>query len=330
MPDTPSKPNRFWLFAPFVAVIVAFAAWSGWWFYSKNQVLAALDAMAAGGKGYSLSFKSRTIGGFPFRYEIMLEEPHLAEPSGWGLAAPRLDVVAGAFDPTHAVIVAPQGVTVSRPKKGAVAVTGEVLRASVGGLNKRPRFDIEARGFTVTPAAGGQPMPFSAGEAFEAHLRPEGGDTSRLYFGLTNATPTAGTLMARASDGPSSMRLEATISSASALRGRDWPSILRAWSAAGGEMKVVRSEAQVGKAFLSADNSALSVDADGRLRGKLDLRLKEGPSAVLALGGAGVLPEDTAAVGAGLAPQEAHFSLKFKNGETVVGPVPIGRAPQLF
>ena len=48
MPDdaAPRKANRIWLFVPFVVVAVAFAAWSGWWFYSKDRVLAAFDELA--------------------------------------------------------------------------------------------------------------------------------------------------------------------------------------------------------------------------------------------------------------------------------------------
>jgi hypothetical protein len=51
---------------------------------------------------------------------------------------------------------------------------------------------------------------------------------------------------------------------------------------------------------------------------------------MMAMGAAGVLPPDTAAVGAELAPREAKVTLRFTGGETQVGPLPIGRAPKLY
>jgi hypothetical protein len=328
--DAPRKPRRAWLIAPFVLVLIGFAALSAWWFYMRGQIESGLDQLAQGGKGYAVAFHSRSIGGYPFRFEVTLDQPRLSEPSGWGLAAPRLDLVSSVFDPNHAVVVAPKGVVLSRPGKGSVAIDGPVLRASAGGLTSRPRFDIEARGVTIRPVDGGQPMPFASADVFELHLRPEAGDTDRLFFGLQGAMPTPGGLMTRVTDGKSNLQLEAVLSQAHALTGRDWPSLLRNWQAAGGEMKVTRSQAQVGQAVLSADGSTLGLDTEGRLHGKLDLRLQDGPSAMMALGAAGVLPPETAAVGAGLAPRQAKFALRFRDGQTLVGPLPIGKAPRLY
>jgi hypothetical protein len=330
-PDAPGKPRRFWLFLPFVLVGLLVVAICLWWVYLDHQLEASLDRMAAGQGRVHASNSARRIEGFPFRLELMLDDPNFSEPSGWGLAAPRLEAVASVFDPTHAVILAPRGVVLSRPGKGAVAIEGRVLRASLGGFGGgRPRFDVEAKAIAIQPRPGAIPMPFSAVDGFEVHLRPESGDQDRLFLALEGATPTPGTPMSRAADGKTSLQLEATVSQAHALRGGDWPAILRSWQAAGGVFKVVKSQATVGRAVLSADDSALGLEPDGRLHGKLDLRLKEGPEAMMALGAAGVLPPDTAAVGAGLAPRQAHVALKFRAGETMVGPISIGKAPRLY
>ena len=331
MPDParPRKRSRFWLFAPYVLVLIAFAAWSAYWFYAKDRILAELDAAKASG-AYSISFSGRRVEGYPFRFYVTLEQPKIAERSGWGLAAPRLELEAGAWDPGHAVIVAPKGVVLSRPDKGPVAIDGTVLRASYGGLSKRPRFSIEGKNLTLHAAEGGRPMPFAAMDAFELHLRPEAGDVDRLFLGLTGATASPGEPMAKVTDGKSDLKLEATLSKAGALQGRDWPTLLQTWASNGGEMTVVRAEAHVGGATLSSENSVLGLDREGRLHGKLALKLQEGPSAMMALGAAGVLPQDTAETGAGLAPKQAKVTLRFTGGETQVGPLPIGRAPKLY
>src|SRR5436190_9945576 len=173
-------------------------------------------------------------------------------------------------------------------------------------------------------------MPFASADLFEIHLRPEAGDIDHLFVQVQGALPTPGSPMSRLTDGKSNLQLEATLMQAHALKGRDWPGLLRNWQAAGGEMRIVRSQASVGQAMLSADGSAIGLDAQGRLHGKLDLRLTNGPSAMLALGAAGVLPPETAATGAGLAPREAKFTLRFRDGETMAGPIPIGKAPRPY
>ena len=98
----------------YIATLILFVAliggWSWFWHFAAGkaeETAAGWRAReAAAGRVYECG--SQTIGGYPFRYEIAMEEPRLAEPSGWGLAAPRLDIVASALDPSHAVIVAPQ------------------------------------------------------------------------------------------------------------------------------------------------------------------------------------------------------------------------------
>jgi len=137
-------------------------------------------------------------------------------------------------------------------------------------------------------------------------------------------------MMARLTDSKSNLKLEAELSHASALKGATWPDLVRSWSAAGGEMTVLRAEAQVAKALLTVEKSGLAVEADGRLRGKLKLRLSEGSDGILALGATGVLPQETAAVGSGLAPDNAAITLRFENGLTQVGPLPIGKAPRVY
>src|SRR5436190_9071746 len=189
-PDAPRKPRRAWLIAPFVLVLLAFAVLTGWWFYMRGQIEAGLDRLAVGGRGYIARYQGRHVGGYPFRFELTLDQPTVSEPSGWGLAAPTIEVVASVFDPGHAVAIAPKGVVLSRPGKGTVAIDGQVLRASAGGFNKRPRFDIEARGITIRTLPESEPMPFASADLFEIHLRPEAGDIDHLFVLLPGPLPT--------------------------------------------------------------------------------------------------------------------------------------------
>lgn len=329
-PEAPRKPRRRWVLLPYVLVLLLAAAWSVNWFITKDRILKTLEAAKAPANGHQLAFKSASLSGFPFRYNLVLTDPGFSETSGWGVSAPKLEVEASAFNPRHLVAVAPQGLTLTRPEKGAVQITGEALRASVAGLPSRPRISIEGVKVRIAPLAGGKPLPFAALDKFELHVRPEDGDKGRVYLALTNAAPAPDSLLARAADGLAAVKLQAVVSSLSQMHGADLPQLLRRWTAAGGELTLVGAEAQVGKAVLSAKESSLALDADGRLRGKLDLSLRQGSAGMLALGATGVLPEETAAVGAGLAGESAHVVLHFKEGRTLIGPLPIGRAPKVY
>lgn len=332
MPDAPArrKPRRLWLFAPYVLVLLLFAGWSAYWFYARNQVVRSLEAAAQPGRGYTFAYGARHVGGYPFRFEITLDQPRVTEATGWGLSAPSLEFVASSFNPTHVVVVAPQGVTLTRPGKGAVDISGKVLRASFNTRSERPRLSVEGRDLVISAQTGATPMPYAALDSFQLHIRPEPDGQSRFFFGLGGALPTPNTLMARVTDGKTDLRIEALLSKSAALQGHSWSQVLQSWRQAGGDMRLVRAEAQVGKAVVSAADSRLAVDADGRLQGRLDLRLRQGSAGMMALGATGVLPPETAAVGAGLAGEQAHIVLHFRNGEVMVGPLPIGHAPKLY
>lgn len=337
MPDAvpPRKPRYRWLVIPYLLVFLLAIAWCVAWFYGRSRVEAAMDAAQEAdlARGYTLTWGSRLVGGFPFRYEVKLTDVRFAERSGWGMSAPKLEAVAAAYAPTRLVAVASEGVVVTRPMKGPLTVRGDVLRASFGGFPNQPRVSVEGVKLTFTPQAGDEPPAFAAAERFELHLRPQPADHAQMVFRIEEATPSPNTLLANLANGKASaLRLEADLDKASALRGPDWPSALRRWSAAGGLINVRRGEAAVGDGLVRAEPTALMLDSAGRLQGPLTLSVSSGPMAILALGATGVLPPETASVAAGLtgATPSARVPLTFRDGQTWLGPLPIGRAPNLY
>lgn len=338
MPDpaAPRKPRRFWLFAPYVLVLILALVWSAGWFVVRGRIDAKLqETRDRGSNGRILTWASHSIEGFPFRFEISLNEFRFADPSGWGLSAPRLDAMAAAYAPTRLVVVAPQPISITRPGKGVVDVDGSVMRASFSSLSGNPRVSVEGIDLRFTPQAGAVAPAFAAAERFEFHLRPQSGDRTQMFMRLEGAAPSAGGLLGRLGDGGTSgLRVEAAITKASAFRGHDWPGAARSWAAAGGMLEVARGEASVGKAVLSATDSPLTIDPQGRLQGALRLSLNGGPTAILALGAIGVLPPETAAVATGLAGfgqgSDTRATLTFSGGQTLIGPLPIGRAPSVY
>jgi hypothetical protein len=61
------KPRRLGLYAPFILLLVAIVAWSGFWFYARAQAQSRMDGYVAALKqaGYVVTWRDRVLGGHP-------------------------------------------------------------------------------------------------------------------------------------------------------------------------------------------------------------------------------------------------------------------------
>lgn len=336
---TPRKPRRLGLVAPFVVLGLALTAWTGWWLYLRGEVLARMDAAAAEMKaqGYTLTWAKRSIGGYPFRISITLEDAQIAEPSGYGLSAPVLKIESAAYTINPIGLAAPQGAVIRRPGNKAFAVKGKVLRASVSHLERTPpRIAVQGVDLEFSAVEGAQPPSFGAMKIFEARVTPTDGDKADVFVRLDRATPANNALLSRVANGaPATIGFEGTINGASFLRGRGWSQVLQAWSAAKGSLAVRQGGIMAGEAVLSLQPSTLSIDSSGQLAGDLALSLSRASQGVMALGAVGVLPQETAAVASGLtgvepAGKPLEATLTFRGGQTWIGPLPLGPAPRVY
>jgi len=343
MSDVAPKANRRWIVVPWAIFILAVAGWSAWWMVSAREVGNRMDEQAKSlrEKGYAVSWKMRSIGGYPFRYFVQLREAQIGAPDGWGLSAPKLDAETSALTPGIVVLVAPQGLTLSRPGKPALTVTGEVLRMSLGGLDRTPpRISIEGKGLRLAAAGGGE-ITFPAIDRFEARLAPADAGKASLFFRIDKATPRADSLLARVAGAAAvTVDVEGTLSQASGLTGTGPDSALVNWLTAGGKFEVTQGGMALGETPLfSLKPSAVGADQDGRLTGKLRLSTGRAGEAMVALGEISVLPPETAAVASGIGDGsqvltaligEASISLQFHDGQAWAGPLALGPAPRVF
>ena len=161
----PSRARKRGLLGPFLLVAIVSAAWCGWWLYLSGQVRERLDLAAQNlrAQGYELAYGAPEIGGWPFRVRVEAADFRVAAPSGHALAAPRLVAEANAYNPGRWVFVAPDGLDITRPGKGQVAVSAPAIRASVSGFDQPyPNLAVELARATFTPRAGAEPFPFTA------------------------------------------------------------------------------------------------------------------------------------------------------------------------
>jgi hypothetical protein len=338
--DPPRKYGRLGLYLPFVVALVAIVAWSGFWLYVRSQAEGRIEAGADQLRqaGYEVSWKSRAITGYPFRLNVTLTDARLREPSGWALETPRLESQAYLHGLGTWVIAAPEGLTFIRPIGGPVAVTGDIVHASLSNLDKHPpNFSFEGTKLVFTPAAGAQPFGLSAADKVQFHLRSGPDDQGALLLRVDNGKARLSGLFARlAGEKPISIVWDSTLSKMSAFKGDNWPAAVKAWSDAGGRATVRQAGVTAGEAVIGAQSGTLGVGYDGRLTGSMDVSLKEGPRALSAMAETGVIPPEAALAASAVtmarqgSADVARANVTFQAGQTTLGPVAVGPAPRVY
>ena len=339
-PEPARKPRRFWLYAPFIILLIAMAGWTALWLQVRGQAASQIDATAAELRkaGYEVSWKDRTLGGYPFRLDVVLTDARIREPGGWALAAPRLESEAFVHSMGHWIMAAPEGLTLTRPVGGPVEVRGELLRASLSGADRRPpAFSFEGRKLTFAPGAGAQPFGLSAADRVELHLRPGPDDQGAVLFKVDNGKARLSGLFAQlAGDKPISIVWDSILTRMSGFSGDDWPTAVRAWSAGGGLIQVRQAGVTAGDALIGAQTGQLGVGHDGRLEGSMDVTLRQAPRALAAMAASGTLPPETALAASAVAAARedsasvARATLTFQAGRMTLGPVAVGAAPRVY
>jgi hypothetical protein len=303
------KPSRLGLYIPFILLAMAAAGWSGAWVWLKGEVVRRMDTGAAAlrGHGWQVAWDGRQVGGYPFRIDVDFTNLRVADPSGLGLTASTLKTEAEAYAPTHWVMVAPAGVTLTRANDGPVYVGARVLRASLSAIDQHPpRIAIEGQGLTFTPAPGAGPFALATAQGLQIDTRAGPDDQGALFASLDQATAGPETLMGKLI-GPASLnlKLEGVFSHASQLRGGGWPAAVRGWTTAGGILAIKQMTAQGGGALVDARTGSLMVDSGGRLSGAM----------MAALG------KDTDA---------PMVTIGFRGGRVTLDGVDLGPSPRVF
>src|SRR5262249_41896695 len=145
-------------------------------------------------------------------------------------------------------------------------------------------------------APGAQPFALTAADLVEFHLRAGPDDQGGVFVQVSNGRATPMGLLGRiAGDKPISVTWNTTLSKMSAFSGADWAQAMGRWSAAG-RLMAGRAGSQVvaGDALLQASSGTLGVDPGGRLRGVLEVSLKQAPQALGAMAATGAVSPSAA------------------------------------
>jgi len=348
MTDTPPRHKRSGLFAPLGLFVIALMAWSAWWFVLAGQVQDRLDQRieAMRGAGWDVAWSGRTTSGWPFRVRIGAGNVRVTAPSGHAVAAPDLAAQANAWNPDKWVLIAGDGLVLTRAGKGDVAIGGRVIRASVSGLTQRwPNVAIELADATFTSDRNAEVFPISRAGRIEAYLRPhlapagtEGVESSvDLLFRLMDAEGRpGGPVQGMARDGKLTLQIETVVEDADRLQGADAAGVFSAWTRAGGRFTAVRGEISAGDSRATLASDVLAATPDGRLEGTVSLQAQRPMAAISGLAGSrGGAVDRAGAAGAAAAStvegsEDVDIDIVFRDGRTWLGPFPLAPAPKLF
>ena len=162
-------------------------SWSGFWLYARGEAAKQIDlgATALRNAGYDVAWSEQTIGGYPFRLDVVLSGVTFANRGPEGETAWRsesLAIHALSYGPPHYVLEASGLQSFARPPlvqgdvPRVIYVTPAVARASaIFSEGKLARFDLdvwEPQGKNATQGADPN-LTFSAARAqFHALRRP--------------------------------------------------------------------------------------------------------------------------------------------------------------
>jgi hypothetical protein len=350
MTEIAKRPSRKGLYAPFIIVLIALAVWTGWWMFLTRQIDGRLETQVQTLRqdGWDVRYGGKRITGWPFRTHVELTQLVVQTPSGHAINAPLLNAEANAYQPTKWVVVAPDGLILTRAGKGEVAVKGDAIRMSASGIDQRwPNLALELVNPVFTTQTGAEPFPIARAARIAFYVRPhlEGStaptDDVDVLVQLVDGQGRAdGPVEGFAQDGRLTTQLEAVIGQASLLkRGGDAAGVFSAWTKAGGTFRNVRGDLQAGDSRATLSSDILRADANGRLIGQVALQAQKPlpalaglmatrQGAVNRIGAAGAAAAAGAAEATGQ--EQMPLTLVFRDGRTWLGPFPLAPAPKLF
>ena len=282
-----------------VLLLVAAAAWSGFWFYAASQAEVKADAWRAqearSGRVYDCA--RRTVAGFPFRLEVRcggasvsLVSQTAAQAAAQAPVTAKLSeilIVAQVYDPKLLIAEFSAPATVFDPQGGSsMVVNWSKARSSVVGLPAIPqRASIVFDDASVDRVNASVQVPLARAKHVELHGRLAEGTALEHPVIETVLRVEAGSvqdvhpLLAQ----PFDAQLRAMLSGLKDLAPKPWPERFRELQAAGGHVEIVQSRIQQGD-LIAVAAGTLGLSVQGNLDGELQMTVAGLDKVIAALG----------------------------------------------
>lgn len=262
-------------------VIVAAAAWSGFWFYAASHVDEKFDEWrtreAKSGRAYECT--SRSVAGFPFRMEVNCQNPVVTLTSQTAeqvqLTARLKDilVVAQVYDPTKIIAEFTGPATVaSRGETPSFVANWTTSRASASGLPTPQRVSVVFDDPALDRISGAVQTPLSRAKHLELHTRLLEGSLSNNPVVETALQISTGSLQGLhpVLVEPFDADIRALLRGLKDFAPKPWPERFREIQAAGGRLDFTQSRVQQGDTIAVAAGS-LGLTPGGYLDGELTM-----------------------------------------------------------
>lgn len=283
-PRAPRR-TRWGLYLPLVALAAIVAGWSAFWYVARNLVENGISRAIADAaqRGDAWTCRDRTIGGFPFRFEIRCSDLTLARSASGGvvrLSTGPVLVVGQPHTPAHLIMQADGPLRADLADGRRIEVRWDLAEASRSARNgELERFSLDVRKPVVSitaagasPAAGGSVSTISAA-ALEAHLRRNpalpAADGARDLF-LRIGQMASGDLDGLLGDAnPADVELQAMVNRSELLANGLTPATLEAWRVAGGRLEMTRFALRKGIKRIEAKGE-FALDEERRVAGRIE------------------------------------------------------------
>jgi hypothetical protein len=298
MSDMTLAPRRrpLWrLFILPVLVLIAAAAWSGFWFFAASQVDDKADAWRAqeakSGRVYDCA--RRSVAGFPFRLEVRCDGASVVLQSQ--AAAPtqpvtarlgQILVVAQVYDPKLVIAEFTAPARISDRSGASMLVNWRTARASVVGLPAIPqRASIVFDDPSIDRISGSIQTPLARAKHVELHGRLADGATldhpviEAAVNIQTGSLQDVHPLLAQ----PFDADMRALLSGLKDFAPKPWPERFREIQASGGHVELVQSRIVQGD-LVAVATGTLGLTAQGNLDGELQMTVAGIEKVIPALG----------------------------------------------
>lgn len=272
------RRSRFWLYGPFMLLVVLAAAWSAFWFYARGRIATEIDVALAreAERGRTWTCADRTVAGFPFRIELRCNALTLTS-TRWGDAV-RVETgpavaVGQIYSPSLVILEVSSPAKATLPEGRTLDLTWKTLDASLAWRSPE-RFALvasEPRAVLTTP---GLTTENWGAATLEAHLRrnPTRPATDQA---VDIAVAAKGTILPPidallGNTEPGEIDLQATLTQAENFRKGFNPDALESWRAANGSFELTRIVSTKGKARVDGSGQ-LQLDPLHRVAGDLQL-----------------------------------------------------------
>lgn len=338
------RRNRRYGYLAALVVLLA-VGWSAVWFYASTKaddVIAAWRAREArAGRDYTCGHQS--IGGFPFRIEVLCDNA-MAVLRGTQppieLKATNLHVAWQIYQPDLLLTEYDGPLTVGEPGKPiAYTARWSLAQSSVRGTPAEPERVSLALDDPVVERANAAGPVFTAKHA-EVHGRLAGGSVNAdpvIDFAVRLDKSVAPPLGPMATT-PLDAVISGTLRGLKDFRPKPWAARFREIAAAGGVIDIKEARLEQGPA-LAVGKGALTINAQGRLDGTINLAVAGIEGLINAIGAATQQRTGIGfTLGLGLLSGNAKVEgrnaialpLRISDGDVYLGPIRIGQIPPVF